>query len=77
MAEYDEDLSVVGKSCPLPLIQLAKVTNTLESGQIVRITGDDPIFEIGIRDFCELHGFSIINIERSENSRQITVLIQC
>ncbi|MFW2374213.1 MAG: sulfurtransferase TusA family protein [Gammaproteobacteria bacterium] len=77
MAEYDKEISVVGKSCPLPLIQLAKVTNSLESGQRVRITGDDPIFEIGVRDFCELHGFSIINLERSDDSRQITILIQC
>lgn len=77
MADFDEQVSVVGMSCPIPLIQLAKATNTLESGKKLRITGDDPIFEEGVRDFCELHGFTILDINRSDSSREITIIIQC
>ena len=77
MAEYDEELSVIGMSCPVPLIQLAKVVKTLKSGQILKITGDDPIFEDGVRDFCELQALTILNIEYATNSREISVLIQC
>jgi len=48
----DRDLDVVGKACPIPLITVAKEVRTLEKGQLLRIVGNDPLFEVTILDFC-------------------------
>ena len=49
----DKTVTVTGQCCPLPLIELAKAMKEMQSGQVLQITGDDPIFEIGVRDYCE------------------------
>ena len=43
----------------MPLIQLAKAVAGLEADETIEIVGDDPIFEIGVREFCEARGFDI------------------
>ena len=48
----DNSIDVTGKVCPLPLICLAKEVRTMEKGQVLRIIGDDPLFEESVVDFC-------------------------
>lgn len=52
-------LDVRGSCCPMPLIHLAKAVTGLEPGVTVEIVGDDPIFELGIREFCAARGHSV------------------
>jgi tRNA 2-thiouridine synthesizing protein A len=52
-------LDVRGNCCPMPLIQLAKAVDGLEPGARIEIVGDDPIFELGVREFCAARGFSV------------------
>jgi tRNA 2-thiouridine synthesizing protein A len=52
-------LDVRGSCCPMPLIRLAKAVKGLEPGVTVEIIGDDPIFELGIREFCAARGYSV------------------
>ncbi len=61
----DRDINVVGKSCPLPLIALGKEVRTLQPGQTVRITGNDPIFESSIAELCRERGLAIHETTRS------------
>jgi len=46
----------------MPLIKLSQSTKQLAADKNLRILGDDPIFEQGVRDFCELNDYEIINI---------------
>ena len=55
----DKDLDVVGKACPIPLITVAKGVRTMQKGQLLRITGNDPIFEATILDFCREGGHEV------------------
>ncbi len=48
----DKDIDVTGKACPMPLIALAREVRAMKQGQTVRITGNDPIFEESIVEFC-------------------------
>lgn len=48
----DRDIDVVGKACPIPLITVAKEVRTMKKGELVRIVGNDPLFESTIVDFC-------------------------
>jgi TusA-related sulfurtransferase len=46
----------------MPLIQLAKSVKHLKPGQTLRITGNDPIFESAVRDFCQANGHDILEV---------------
>lgn len=46
----------------MPLIRISQAVEALGSGKTIRIVGDDPIFEQGVRDFCELKQFEIMSI---------------
>lgn len=68
----DKDLDVVGKSCPLPLIVVAKEVRALKTGQLLRITGNDPIFETSIVDFCREGGHEVLETSRDGKKVSIT-----
>jgi tRNA 2-thiouridine synthesizing protein A len=67
-------LDVSGMCCPIPLIQLAKTVKNLKPGQTLEITGNDPIFETSVRDFCQANGHTVLKATAGENHR-VTVLI--
>jgi TusA-related sulfurtransferase len=70
----DKEINVVGKACPMPLIALAKEVRNLQPGQIVRITGNDPIFEESIVEFCR-EGCHAIQ-ETTREGRVVSMVIQ-
>jgi len=57
-------LDVCGTCCPLPLIRLAQAMNALAPGQTIEITGNDPIFESSVRDFCQVNGHHVLDVKR-------------
>ncbi len=61
----DKDIDVVGKACPMPLIALAREVRTMRLGQTVRITGNDPIFEESVVEFCREGSHEIVETSRS------------
>lgn len=70
----DRDVNVVGKACPMPLIALARVVRTMEKGQTVRITGNDPIFEESIVEFCREGRHEIL--ETNAEEKIVSMLIK-
>ena len=73
--EVDSRVNVTGVCCPLPLIQLAKAANELRPGQTIEITGDDPIFETAVRDFCTANGHEILEAHAGQNY-SITIVLR-
>jgi tRNA 2-thiouridine synthesizing protein A len=67
----DKDIDVVGKACPLPLIALARAVRGMQPGQVVRIIGNDPIFESTVVDFCQERGHALL--ETTRNGRTVTM----
>jgi len=63
--QVDREIDVVGRSCPLPLITLAKEVRAMQRGQVVRIIGNDPIFEETVVDFCREGGHELLETTRS------------
>ncbi|HEX5637608.1 MAG: sulfurtransferase TusA family protein [Gammaproteobacteria bacterium] len=76
MSVVHASITVTGKCCPLPLIELAKAAKNMRPGEILKITGDDPIFEISVRDYCASQNLEIISVT-NENSSQVGILIRC
>lgn len=72
-ARPDREIDVVGKACPLPLVLLAKTARELRSGQVIRITGNDPIFEASIVEFCRERQHAILETERRGRTASILI----
>jgi len=68
----DKDINVVGKACPIPLITVAKEVRTMQKGQLLRIIGNDPIFEVTILDFCREGGHDVQETSRDGKIVSIT-----
>ena len=67
----DRDVNVVGKACPIPLITLAREVRGLRQGQVVRVVGNDPIFESSVVDFCQERGYALL--ETTRDGRTVTI----
>ena len=75
MKKPDKHISVVGESCPIPLIKISQAIGDLVRDQVLSITGDDPIFESSVRDYCEANDFEIVEVHQREG-REVNILIQ-
>ena len=72
--DADREIDVVGKACPIPLIAVAKAVRTMNKGQTVRITGNDPIFEPTILDFCREGGHEVV--ETTREGKKVGILFR-
>lgn len=76
MVTSKTSLCVTGLACPMPLIELAKAAKKMQPGEVLKITGDDPIFENCVRDFCLSQQLEILAVE-TVTASQISILIRC
>lgn len=74
MYNIDKEVNVLGKSCPIPIILLSKAVVNSEVDQIIKISGDDPIFEDSIIDFCKDNHCEIL--ERNIDGDAITIILK-
>ena len=74
MSNFDKETSSIGTCCPMPLIQLERAIKDMKKGMVLRMLGDDPIFENGVRDYCEVKGYEILSIEEEDD--HIAILIR-
>lgn len=70
----DKDIDVVGKACPIPLITIAKAVRTMQKGQLLRIIGNDPLFEVTILDFCREGGHEVR--ETSRDGKKVSIVVK-
>jgi TusA-related sulfurtransferase len=70
----DKDIDVVGKACPIPLITVAKAVRTMQKGQLLRISGNDPLFEVTILDFCQEGGHAVQ--ETSRDGKKVSIVFK-
>lgn len=75
MAKPDKQLTVTGYNCPIPIIRVSASIAQLHPGQILSITGDDPILESSIRDYCEANKHEVLSVENIDQ-RQVQILIR-
>ncbi len=71
MPAADHKLNALGMLCPLPLLFAVRDMTTLEPGQILEITGDDPGLYEDIPAWCDRAGHHLLGFEEDEG------VIQC
>lgn len=72
---HDKEISTVGHCCPIPLVHISRTIQGMSRGQVLKVTGDDPIFEIGIQDFCAGNKYELLSTERGEG-RAVTMWLR-
>jgi tRNA 2-thiouridine synthesizing protein A len=70
----DKVVDVTGKVCPFPLIAMAKEVRTMQKGQVLRIVGDDPLFEDSVIDFCREGSHALLDTRRE--GKKVTIVFQ-
>lgn len=71
---YDKMIDVIGKACPMPLIALSREVRHLAKDQTVQISGNDPIFEETIIEFCRKGNHEIL--ETTREGRTVNMVIR-
>ena len=71
----EKEINVVGKACPMPLITLAKEVRNLRQGQILRIMGNDPLFEESVVEFCCERCHEILDTKREGKTVSIVIKV--
>lgn len=59
MTASDESVVVVdclGRPCPIPVIELAKVVATVDLGTVVEVVSDDPAAALDVPAWCRMRG---------------------
>ncbi|MEU5085935.1 aminotransferase class V-fold PLP-dependent enzyme [Streptomyces sp. NPDC021356] len=66
-------LDTLGKRCPLPVIELAKVIGDVPVGGTVRVLADDEAARLDIPAWCEMRGQEYVGEERAERGTAYVV----
>jgi cysteine desulfurase len=75
-AVVHEDVLVVdalGKRCPIPVIELAKVIGDVPVGGTVRVLSDDEAARLDIPAWCEMRGQEYVGEEPAERGSAYVV----
>lgn len=70
----DEELDVKGMVCPRPMVMTMTALKGMQSGQILKVTGDDSSVKHSIPSLCERAGYRLL--EQSEELGTYIFVIQ-
>lgn len=65
-AEEERVIDALGKRCPLPVIELAKIIDEVPVGGTVRVLADDEAARLDIPAWCEMRGQEYVGEEPAE-----------
>ena len=57
------DLDATGLLCPLPVLKAAKRLKSMDSGQRLRLSADDPAAVVDVPHFCAEAGHTLVSSE--------------
>ena len=60
-------LDARGKSCPMPIVALAKEARGLSKSQELVVLSDDEAFPADVTSWCTKTGNKLISVEKREN----------
>lgn len=60
--QVDEHLSVVGKSCPVPVMRTKRALKTLDHGKVLEVYGDYEASKFEVPYSVDMNRFEILHI---------------
>ena len=62
----EKTLDARGKSCPMPIVALAKEARSLAKGQELLILSDDEAFPADVTAWCNKTGNRLLSVEKAD-----------
>jgi cysteine desulfurase len=59
-------LDCLGRSCPVPVIELAKAIGDIPVGEVLTVLSDDPAARVDIPAWCRMRGQEYVGEEPRE-----------
>ncbi len=64
--KFDDALDCVGLYCPVPIFQTRKKMDTMEEGQVLKMTADDPGSKPDIESWARSTGNELLKVEEED-----------
>lgn len=58
-----QSLDCTNLNCPMPIVKIRKTINTMESGDILEVTANDPAFGADVRAWSAKTGNKLVRFE--------------
>lgn len=71
--QHTRELDCLGKACPVPVIELAKVVAELPLGETVTVVCDDPGAKVDIPVWCRMKKQELVATTATDNIFRFTV----
>jgi tRNA 2-thiouridine synthesizing protein A len=60
----DKRLDCIGLYCPMPILKTREALRSLEPGQVLEMTSDDPASEADMRSWSARSGNELVEVEK-------------
>ena len=67
VSEFNQEVDATGLNCPLPILRCKKALNTMESGQVLKITSTDGGSLKDFAAFCKQTGDDLLSSKEAES----------
>ncbi len=64
--KHDEILDCIGLYCPVPIVETRKKMNSMEDGQVLKMTADDPGSRPDMQSWSKTTGNELLKVEEED-----------
>lgn len=64
----DKELDVMDLMCPMPIVKISQIINTMESGQTLEVKANDPAFQADIEAWCNKTANPLTSFSHTEDA---------
>ena len=61
-----QQIDLTGLQCPMPIVELAKLFKTLDVGEEITATANDPAFCLDVEAWCERTGHELVEFSDAD-----------
>lgn len=74
LLESDKEIDCIGLFCPEPIFRTRTALDTLEKGQVLKVTADDPAAEEDLKRLAKRLGYEVMDI--THDGDEVTLYIK-
>ena len=67
----DVQLDCQGLNCPIPLVRISQTMKTMQAGQTLEVTADDPAFSADVRAWVTKMGHTLLTLDEEGVQRAV------
>ena len=64
--DVNKTLDATGLLCPMPILKIVQAVKEMKTGEVLEITATDPGIKADIKNWCEMMGHELIDIQEKD-----------